>query len=449
MSAFTAFAPNCRCLKAQRQEEAQPPHWRHYDKTRIGTQRVRCTQCHTVASLANPEKIATKLQPLLDLLFAGCPAHELFNHAKLNKKLFYQRLDSLAQLLEGVSQIYEQSMLSTTESLTLQTHSHVLRCRSGLTANGDKDKAASSIKHSGLDCWFLTTADSQTGYQYLVTNNLLPQPKLSEPAQPAGVPKKANGEYTLDAIEAPIAPSQDILETAKNTYQKIMSRQQFDTLAYCTQQHAKSKEGTLLRPVYAAHAHMQNLKQRLPATCKVQIIMEHESFIRGAAITAFAEQVRCNQVNLFYLHSFACPPPANMAELSNKKALSWWSEKWYQYHHQYQNEHWLLGLGVLTQTDEIQNTTKDITVPTRPDWHHHFWHHFDNWLPNDKRQRMSHKQLMVWLGVFRYLYNYSGRYLNHGMMDNIPNALSSEIPHDTDPSSITWMVNVLNRHVIG
>lgn len=406
-TATSTFTPQCRCSdqsQSQSRTQDQPrikAQWKRYDKTRIGTQRLKCSQCHTVTSLTNPNKLASSLQPLLDLLLSGCPANELLPRSGWNNKLFYQRLNTLSQLLEAASHIYEQHWLARQNSLTLHTHSHIVRCRSGLTRT----------KYHGLDCWMLTTNDSQTGYQFLISDNLLPYTSSND----------HNGEYTLDEVEQPIAPSLDVLTTAKHTYQKIMSRQQFDKLAYCTKEHAKSNEGTLLRPVYAAHAHMQNLRLRLPDSIDIDLVLEHESFIRGAAITAFSKQVKQNhtdgKVNLYYLHAFRCnePPSSPPATPSSKRTLSWWHEKWYQFPHRYQNENWLLGLGVLTQTSSAERSTLQNTVPTRPDWHTHFWHHFDAWLPSSHRQRISHTQLLQWISIFRYLYNFSETYLELGL----------------------------------
>ncbi|WEM45289.1 hypothetical protein PTW35_19575 (plasmid) [Photobacterium sp. DA100] len=444
-NAITSLSLQCRCQGQLPGDNPVQRQWRPHDKTRIGTQRLRCSQCHTVASLANPKKQARSLQPLLDLLLSGCPANELQIRSALNKKLFYQRLRTLTQLLEAVSYSYEQCWLAQQHTVSLHTHSHVVRCRSGLSASNNTKVKSAKLKQRGLDCWFLTTADSATGYLLLISDNLLPQSSMDiRKAHQCHHPDES-GEYTLDSIEQAVPPSKDVLHTAKLTYQKIMSRQQFDKLAYCTREFAKSNEGTLLRPVYAAHSHFQNLKQHLPSNIDLNLVLEHESFIRGAAITAFAEQVKLDQANLYYLHAFPCHEPsfASSEVTSNKQTLSWWHEKWYQFSHHNQCEHWQLGLGVLTHTGQLEISTKNNAVPTRPDWHNQFWCHFDNWLPASYRSKISHAQLMQWIGIFRYLYNFSGRYLAIPQFQN-----HESFSESNGWGSVEYLVDTVNKFVI-
>ncbi|MCV5960991.1 hypothetical protein OFO30_36970, partial [Escherichia coli] len=79
-----------------------------------------------------------------------------------------------------------------------------------------------------------------------MSEHVIPQP-LWEPSR-----------YQLTQQEE--APNEsDVFLQAQRTYDKILSRSQFDQLAYCDGSHAKSKEVLLTRPVFAAHAHMQNL----------------------------------------------------------------------------------------------------------------------------------------------------------------------------------------------
>ncbi|AJR06287.1 hypothetical protein H744_1c1264 [Photobacterium gaetbulicola Gung47] len=215
--------------------------------------------------------------------------------------------------------------------------------------------------------------------------------------------------------------------------------------SHCTGEFAKSNEGTLLRPVYAAHSHFQNLKQRLSSNIALNLVLEHESFIQGAAITAFAEQVKLDQANLYYLHAFRCHEPsfASSEVTSNKQTLSWWHEKWYQFSHHNQCEHWQLGLGVLTHTGQLEISAKNNAVPTRPDWHNQFWGHFDNWLPASYRSKISHAQLMQWIGIFRYLYNFSGRYLA------IPQFQNHELFSESNGwGSVEHLVDTVNKFVI-
>ncbi|MGR2767405.1 hypothetical protein ACUYOF_07705 [Photobacterium ganghwense] len=431
-------------LASQTLTKQEPARWIKYGHTSSGTPRVRCLQCLGVTSLLNPLSLSRSLQPLLTALLVAFrnnePLETALTSLSLSNKVLYEKLGKLQQLLEHASRCYERQWFSTLPTITIQTHSTVSHCRSGLQG------------YDSTACWYLSTAESRTGYQILISDNLLLNNVRSDAHQ--------TGRYLLDYVEPDMAATQSVFEKARLTYERIMSRSQFDQRGYCLQQHAASKEGTVLRPVYSAHAHMQTLQALLPPNKPLAMVLEHESFLRGAAITTFAESVRLQTTQLYYLHALPRSihseatkhylannnqqpvnkpvsdiqqsnlHPINVQQSnlqqSDKQILSWWQESWHQYDHYFPAKSgstaWSLGIGVLTGKTANEKTPKgtateqlaSLLVPTHPKWHEDFWSTFEQWLPEQQRHRLSHQRVSQWLGIFRYIYNFCQQPASNG-----------------------------------
>lgn len=415
-----------------------------YGVTSAGTPRVQCRQCLHVFSLLNEERLSEQLQPLwtllqqshTDVLFEvngqatrAVTPDILRLRSGLQPQVFYRRMALLSQLLrQYASRVEEEGIPRYNEGyagnkasennitpLSLQTNSHVVRCRSGLAGS------------HGCDTWWLTTAESQTGYQLFQSANVLTHREAlgNRPYQ---------GAYQLTTCEGDINETETLFETATLTYERIMARRQFDEFAYCDGEHSHLKDGVLLRPVYAAHAHFQFLNVLLAPVFHTNFILQHESFIRGAAIFAFQQPVIDKRCQLYYLHysmmntslechSSVCDKPPK------HQTLSWWSENWQQRMHVYQSQRWQLCVGRLTQQGQAH------VVTTRPDWNADFWYGFDAWLPATYRTKLSYSMLCTWLGIYRFLYNFQ--------QDPSRNELFFR--HNMDTQSIKSLVSYLNQ----
>lgn len=436
-----------------------PKTVRAYGVTSAGTPRVQCRQCLHVFSLLNKERLFEQLQPLWTLLQkshadvlsdvngqADCvvTTDMLRVSSGLSPQVFYRRMALLSQLLQqyasrvetkGIAR-YNKGDLGANDSgndddsrtnedgtnnenniapLSLQTNSHVVRCRSGLAGS------------HGCDTWWLTTAESQTGYQLLQSANVLIHREAlgNRPYQ---------GAYQLTTCEGDINETETLFETATLTYGRIMARRQFDELAYCDGEYRHLKDGVLLRPVYAAHAHFQFLNVLLVPVSHTNFILQHESFIRGAAIFAFQQPVIDKRCQLYYLHysmmnvSKECH--TSVCDKSPKhQMLSWWNENWQQRMHVYQSQQWQLCVGRLTQQGQAH------VVTTRPDWNADFWHGFDAWLPATYRTKLSYSMLCTWLGIYRFLYNFQQE----------PSRNELFLRHNMDTQSIKSLVSYLNQ----
>lgn len=420
---------NCDCS-----EPSLMTRWTKYGKTKAGSARFKCHQCGAVRSAVNRHKIQHALQPWFERLCRGESPSQLQRNLKLNSKLFYSRLIQLAELLEAVNHQYEQRWLTNNHNLTLQVHSHTLECRSGLTGKNNKQKQT--------HLWTLSSFESHTGYQLLFSTNFLSQKSLLQ------MPEAIEGQY--NQLSSIYRNSQDneeqlcgdsMLQRAELTYRNTLARKQFDQLAYTSSEHAVSSEGILLRPVYAAHSHFQHLKFQLNKQPHISLLLEHESFLRGAAIFAFNTHPTANtQANLFYLHHKRHKPIINNQEkvlkfndynnnnqkhnekdiniknLNNpssfnteqkyqEKSLSWWQEKWLEFEYQYDNQTWSIGIGNLTPKANISTKSIQSLITTKPNWQQEFWGEFEVWLPIKQRNKISVKYLHYWLMIFRFIYN--------------------------------------------
>ena len=347
-----------------------------YGSTRIGTPRVKCNQCSTVFSLLNPHKTSSTLQPLLTLLTSGVLPKDLQRLSQLNSKLFYTRLKQLAQLLQQFNQLLIQKYLSETESsVSLYTSSFTFLSRSG--------------KGNTLKCWNLSTTDSQYGFHVLDTDNFYQH----------GTQKSPAGLYYLDFVEVTDDSSSSPLTTVQATYDKIFSRSKFDELGYAYQIECQSNEGSVLRPVYAAHAHWISLSKILPEHYQFDFFLEHESFIRGGAITNLTQEIVAGRFNLYYLYTK--PSVKNSTTDIEQKSIGWWGENWSTQTKQYPSGYWDVTLCALTENKE-PNLEFNGT-----EWHQDYLNQLTQWLPTQYQKTISYQMSQHWRAIFNYLYNFT------------------------------------------
>ncbi|MDW3171246.1 hypothetical protein R8N48_30330, partial [Vibrio sp. Y184] len=181
-----------------------------------------------------PNKESHTLQPLLDALLAEVSPKDLQYKLGLNHRRFSQSLERLASMLDTFSRLYERHLSFS----NIQTRSFVQVARSGFRHHGREQRAA--------HIWTLCSADAQTGYLLLLSDNAwFPQTEMSEHVIPQ--PLWEPSRYQLTQQEE-MPNESDVFLQAQRTYDKILSRSQFDQLAYCDGSHAKSKEVLLTRP---------------------------------------------------------------------------------------------------------------------------------------------------------------------------------------------------------
>ncbi|EHU4837884.1 hypothetical protein KY951_000793 [Vibrio parahaemolyticus] len=374
--------PHCDC---------RLPAWQRYGRTAVGSPRVKCRYCQKTATLPNPIKESRTLQPLLDALLAEVSPKDLQYKLGLNHRRFSQSLERLASMLDTFSRLYERHLSFS----NIQTRSFVQVARSGFRHH-DREQRAAHI-------WTLCSADAQTGYVLLLSDNAwFPQTEMSEHVIPQ--PLWEQSRYQLTQQEE-MPNESDVFLQAQRTYDKILSRSQFDQLAYCDGSHAKSKEVLLTRPVFAAHAHMQNLAKYFANKVPKRFVLEHESFLRGAAITAFTSAIKRGTTQLYYCH--IGQSEENLSLNHAKQKMSWWDETWRRGNIQNQYGSWQVGMGWLTPKSARPSESIDELIPTHPNWNSEFWNRYTQWLPPSYAAHLSLQRIKQWQAIYRFLYNYS------------------------------------------
>ncbi|PMO33791.1 hypothetical protein BCT11_24505 [Vibrio sp. 10N.222.52.B12] len=397
--------PQCHCSKAS---------WQRFGRTTSGTERVQCRQCQKTATLINSSKASSNLQPMLDALISGVPPQELQQALGLNHRAFSLRMEQLAELLNTFSRLFEAQL----DFSILQTRSFLQVARSGFRHD--------SRSQSSAHIWTLSTADAKTGYVLLISDNAL----IKKDSLPEEV--REQSRYRLTKKE--LAPTEeDVLLQAQKTYDKILNRSQFDQLGYCDAQHAQSKEVFLTRPVFAAHAHMQNLAKYLKSQPPKALLLEHESFIRGAAITAFTPTVISGSTHLYYCHVAS----RNVHDINNsgKQNMSWWDETWRRVNIENALGKWQIGMGLLTKKGELDDATIHSLFPTHPDWNSYSWQHYIGWLQPSYASHLSLARIQQWQSIYRFLYNFT--LCRHEIK------IGSRF---IEPSQVTDLVDFINHH---
>lgn len=386
------------------------PHFQRYGFTASGSQRVQCTVCRQVITLPNSLNVADKLQPIMSALVNRVPPESIQETCGISRKEFSKRIDQLSQLLAHVSRQWETNINFS----FIQTRATIQICRSGLQHSNSQQKET--------HLWTLSSADSATGYMLLLSDNALyTDTTLSSEVLHQSL-------YHLNEIEMNLTSDTDVLSKAELTYSKILSRSQFDKLAYCLRRNAKSKDAKIIRPVYAAHAHFQNLHLLLNEMPPSAFILEHESFLRGAAITAFSEEIRKGQTDLYYCHLTELVKSLKLP--ATTKTISWWNEKWYRLLHEVEYGSWSVGIGVLTK----KKSKLSQLLPSHPNWNQYFWDGFNNWLTPEYTRRISLKRLHQWQTIYQYLYNFV-----------LTDRANIKAKYKVDPGQINSIVKALNH----
>ncbi|HEE0121082.1 TPA: cytoplasmic protein [Citrobacter gillenii] len=133
--------------------------------------------------------------------------------------------------------------------------------------------------------------------------------------------------YRWRGIGEATATHDDIVERVSQRESQFLRRSQFDEIQYGSAELKRNASGAILRPVITAHGHFRVLSHLWPEV-KTHIIA-HECFLRGAAITAWAEQFREHHASLWFIdeeiNDNTCPLPWR---LRGKTYQGWWRNQW-------------------------------------------------------------------------------------------------------------------------
>lgn len=133
--------------------------------------------------------------------------------------------------------------------------------------------------------------------------------------------------YRWRGIGEATAAHDDIVQRVAQRETQFLRRSQFDEIQYGSAELKRNASGAILRPVIAAHGHFRVLSHLWPEV-KTHIIA-HECFLRGAAITAWAEQFREHRAALWFIdeeiNDNTCLLPWR---LRGKTYQGWWRNQW-------------------------------------------------------------------------------------------------------------------------
>lgn len=133
--------------------------------------------------------------------------------------------------------------------------------------------------------------------------------------------------YRWKGIKPRPSEQGDIIQRISLRERQFLQRSQFDEIQYGAAALKRNASGALLRPVITAHGHFRALKIRFPNVATH--IVAHECFLRGAAITAWADLFRHRRAALWFveeeINDDRCASPW---QLRGKTYQGWWRNQW-------------------------------------------------------------------------------------------------------------------------
>ena len=137
----------------------------------------------------------------------------------------------------------------------------------------------------------------------------------------------ASLRYRWRGNAEPVVSHDDIVERVSQRETLFLHRSQFDEIQYGSAMLKRNASGTILRPVITAHGHFRVLSHLWPAV-KTHIIA-HECFLRGAVITAWAEQFREHHASLWFIdEEISDDQHTRPWQLLGKSYQGWWQNQW-------------------------------------------------------------------------------------------------------------------------
>ncbi|HCZ8663321.1 TPA: cytoplasmic protein [Citrobacter braakii] len=133
--------------------------------------------------------------------------------------------------------------------------------------------------------------------------------------------------YRWRGTAEPTVIHDDIIERVSQRETQFLRRSQFDEIQYGSAILKRNASGAILRPVITAHGHFRLLSHLWPEV-KTHIIA-HECFLRGAAITAWAEQFRHHRASLWFIDEEMNSDQRTLPwQLLGKTYQGWWRNQW-------------------------------------------------------------------------------------------------------------------------
>lgn len=133
--------------------------------------------------------------------------------------------------------------------------------------------------------------------------------------------------YRWRGIAEPDLLHSDIVQRVDMREAQFLHRSQFDEIQYGSAVLKRNAKGAMLRPVIAAHGHFRVLNILFP---EVRIhIISHESFLRGAVITVWADLFRQREGELWFIEEEINDSNIYLPwEFQRTTQHGWWQGQW-------------------------------------------------------------------------------------------------------------------------
>lgn len=261
----------------------------HYGRTHAGTERFQCRSCRKVFSPVHlvPNRQRENIHRFLELLNEG-----KYTGNKVQHRLLHQA----AAWCQRWPQPGDCAKKIATDIFYLPFQG----------------------KTSGQLLYLILSVDPDTGYVLqLSTNysNWQVGKSLQYQYQYQGKPETPDTELT----------AADLISAREKVF---MARSQFDEIQYGPAHLKRNDRGSIIRPVIAIHGHFQSLKRCIPSV--TDHYLAHECVLRGAAITAWADNVRSGKTHLWFINESLnrTDSPETSYQFRGTKYIGWWSNRW-------------------------------------------------------------------------------------------------------------------------
>ncbi len=256
-----------------------------YGSNRSGSARLQCTACgRAFTPLRVSQAAGTRRETLLSALAAG--EHQ-------GETTAYRVLQQAAVWCESQNPFAEQPVTRIASQIM------------ALPFQGMR-------RHQQL--YVIISADADSGRVVQISTNYSPWP--------VGDSLRYQGDESLQ----PEPRDLPLVERVRAAEDRFLARSQFDEIRYGSAALKRNDSGTMVRPVIALHGHFQRLKRRFPAV--TNHYLAHECVLRGAAITAWASDVKAGHTRLWFVVEEGDSGCAGEWYPRGSWRLGWWNNHW-------------------------------------------------------------------------------------------------------------------------
>ncbi len=262
--------------------------------TSSGTQRKKCSQCHTVFSMKSYKKIDV-LKRVLSSVLNYKNTTSVMHETQLSARLYYFYLDKLAIILGNFSRIQEQSKINN-KSLVVHSEGRLLK-----------------FAHQ-RGVYTLFSAEEESGYILLQTNN------MTQNNFEACFLYKETKNTTIKSID-----SDNIENVLIDRYQQNLHRHHFEQLIVGDLR--PITKCRLIYPDKVAYIHFQLLSGFTQNVESYTHIIEHESTLRAGVLMACDVDIIQGKAEVYFFvgQTIKTATPYNLTG----KPIGWWKDSWY------------------------------------------------------------------------------------------------------------------------